>query len=417
MQKDKILIEHSVHEQIKELNCLYNVTSAIMEQEKSIEKIFHAVVDYLPPAWQYPDISCARIVFEDQEYVSACFRKSRWKQSADISSEGEKVGTVEVYYLKKMPVLDEGPFLKKERVLIDAVAGHVSNMYKRIELEDFHKERIKELGCFYGVSNVIEKYNSDYKKILQGIVDLLPDAWKHPEKACAKIIFKNEEFKTANYKDSPWKQIADIKIGRQTIGFIEVIYIIGMPALDEGPFLKEERLLINAVSERISNAIKRIIIEEELRMERIALENKNIALKEVIGRIQEEKNEIARRVQTNVDKIIIPIFSILEKNADFQDIKILKLLKKNLEEVTAPFTNTISNKFTALSPVEIQICDYIKNGFSTKEIAQLRGVAIATVCRHREHIRKKLQLVNKNINLVTYLNNFMGGKSNFPSRH
>ncbi|MCP3899403.1 MAG: hypothetical protein GY707_06800, partial [Desulfobacteraceae bacterium] len=152
MQKDKILIEHSMHEQIKRLSCLYNVTSAIMDQEKSIEKIFHAVVNCLPPAWQYSDISCARIVFDDQEYVSAGFEKSKWKQSADISSDGEKVGAVEVYYLKKMPVLDEGPFLKRERVLIDEVSEHVSNMCKRIELEGFLKERIKELDCLYGVS-------------------------------------------------------------------------------------------------------------------------------------------------------------------------------------------------------------------------------------------------------------------------
>jgi len=61
--------------------------------------------------------------------------------------------------------------------------------------------------------------------------------------------------------------------------------------------------------------------------------------------------------------------------------------------------------------VEIQICDYIKNGFSTKDIAQLRGIAIATVSRHREHIRKKLNLTNKKINLVTYLNNFMSGNN------
>jgi len=280
----KVPVEHSVHDRIKELNCLYNVTRAIMDQEKSIEKIFHTVVGCLPPAWQYPDITCARIVFGDQEYISAGFKKSKWKQSANIFNERETVGAVEVYYLKKTPFFDEGPFLK------------------------------------------------------------------------------------------------------------------------------EERLLINAIAERISNAIKRIRTEEELRIERIALENKNIALKEVIERIQVEKDEIAKSVQANVDKIIIPIFSIFEQNADFKDTKLLKLLKKNLEEVTSPFTNTILNKFTVLSPVEIQICDYIKNGFSTKDIAQFRGIAIATVSRHREHIRKKLNLTNKNINLVTYLNDFMSGK-------
>ncbi|MCP3899911.1 MAG: helix-turn-helix transcriptional regulator [Desulfobacteraceae bacterium] len=412
-----MLIKYSVHERIKEINCLHNVTKIIMDQEKSMQQTFQAIVGCLPPAWKYPDITSARIVLKDQTYVSAGFKKTRWKQSSNILNGREKVGTVEVYYLKKMPVLDEGPFLKEERMLIDTVADHVANTYRRIKLEESLKERIKELGCFYGVFNVLEKHNSDYKKILKRIVDLLPDAWQYPEITCAKIIFKNEEFKTDNYKNSPWKQITDIKIGSQTIGAIEVTYIIEMPELDEGPFLKEERLLINAVSERISNAIKRIRTEEELRIERISLENKNVALKEVIERVQVEKDEIAKNVQANVDKIIIPIFSIIEQNIDFKDTKLLKLVKNNLREVTAPFTNSIINQFTALSPVEIQICDYIKNGFSTKDIAQLRGIAISTVSRHREHIRKKLNLTNKNINLVTYLNNFMNEKSNFPSRH
>ena len=118
-------------------------------------------------------------------------------------------------------------------------------------------------------------------------------------------------------------------------------------------------------------------------------------------------------MQANVDKIIMPIFSILEKNANYKEASVLKLLKKNLEEVTSPFTNAISKEFVSLSPVEIQICNYIKNGFSTKDIAQLRGIAIATVSRHREHIRKKLNLKNKKINLVTYLNSFKMEKEQF----
>ncbi len=410
MEKDKVLIEYSIHEKVKELNCLCNIASLMLDHQKSIEKIFHAVVGCLPPSWQYPDIACARIVFRDQEYVSAGFKTSRWKQSANIFSGREKVGAIEVYYQKKRPIMYEGPFLKEERILIDTVAYQVANAYKRIKLEHTLKERIKELGCFYGVSNIIEKHSSNYKKILQGIVDLLPEAWQYPEITCAKIIVNSEEFKTDNYNNFPWKQIANIEIERQTIGFIEIAYSQEMPALEEGPFLKEERLLINALSERVGNAIKRIRAEEELGIEKIALENKNIALKEVLRKVHEEKQEIAMRVQANVDKIIMPIFSILEKNINYRDTPVLKLLKKNLEEVTAPFTNAISKEFLSLSPVEIQICNYIKNGFSTKDIAQLRGIAIATVSRHREHIRKKLNLKNKNINLVTYLNSFMMGK-------
>ncbi len=406
MGKHKGPVQQSMHERAKALNCLYNVANLMIDHEKSLEELFNVMVGYLPPSMQYPDIACARITFRGQEYVSAAFKPSRWKQSANIFNGSQKVGCIEVYYKKKSPVMDEGPFLKEERILIDIIACQVGNAYKRIKLENTLKERIKELGCLYGVSNILEKHNSDYNKILQGIVDLLPAAWQYPEITCAKIILNNKEFKTDNFKDMPWKQIAEIKIEHQRIGLIEIAYTKDMPVFDEGPFLKEERLLINALAERISNAVKRIRAEEELGIEKIALENKNIALKEVLKKLHEEKREIAKSVQANVDKIIMPIFSILEKNANSNDASVLKLLKKNLEEVTSPFTNAISKEFVSLSPVEIQICNYIKNGFSTKDIAQLRGIAVATVSRHREHIRKKLNLKNKNINLVTYLNSF-----------
>ncbi len=403
----KILTERSLHESVKHLDCLYNVVSSILRHEKSIEKIFQAVATHLHQSWQYPDIACGRILFENKEYVSDDFKVSRWKQSSDIFVEGENVGKVEIFYLKKTPDVDEGPFLKEERMLIDTVARHISTACNKIKLESSLKERIKELQCLYGVSNIIERYGSNYKKILKGIVDLLPEAWQFPEITCAKIKFKNEEFKTDNYKNYLWKQIAFIRVDNKIAGFVEVAYTQEMSILDEGPFLREERLLINALAERIGEAIIRIQIEKELEIERIALKNKNTALIEVIDRIQEEKKKIAGSVQANVDKIIMPTFSILEKTSDDKDIRIIKLLKKNLEEVAAPFINAISREFARLSPVEIQVCSYIKNGLSTKEIAQLQGIAISTVSRHRENIRKKLNLTNKKINLVTYLNSFM----------
>ena len=376
MGKNRGPVEQSMHEREKELNCLYNVANLMMDYEKSLEEILNVIVGYLPPSWQYPDIACARITFRGQEYLSAGFKPSRWKQSANIFDGSQKAGCIEVYYQEERPVMDEGPFLKEERILIDTIACQLGNAYKRIKLEDTLKERIKELGCLYGVSNIIEKHKSDYKKILRGIVDLLPAAWQYPGITCAKITLNREEFKTDNYKDMPWKQIAEMKIEHQRMGFIEVAYTKDMPVLDEGPFLKEERLLINALAERITKAVKRIRAEEQLEIEKVALENKNIALKEVLKKVHEQKKEIATRVQANVDKIIMPIFSLLEKNANSRDASVLKLLKKNLEEVTSPFTNAISKEFVSLSPVEIQICNYIKNGFSTKDIAQLEELQL-----------------------------------------
>ena len=56
-----------------------------------------------------------------------------------------------------------------------------------------------------------------------------------------------------------------------------------------------------------------------------------------------------------------------------------------------------------IESTEVNVCNIIKNGMRTKEIAELRGVSVATVNRHREHIRRKLKITNKEVNLSTYL--------------
>jgi len=277
----------------------------------------------------------------------------------------------------------------------------------KARIEHFLRERVKELNCLYVMSELIERHGSSIDMILQGVADLLPPSWQYPEITCARIFFEEKEFLSNDFIVSRWCQKSNITIGTQKKGTVEVYYCKEMAIIDEGPFLKEERLLINAVSERISRAIQRIRAEQQLKIERIALEKKNIALRELMERIQEEKINMGVRIQTNVDKIIMPILYALESELPKEQLGYVELLKKNLEEVTSPFTNRISKDFSSLSPVEIQICNLIKNGFSSKEIAKLRGISTATVSRHREHIRKKLMLNNKKVNLTTYLNSLM----------
>ena len=64
-------------------------------------------------------------------------------------------------------------------------------------------------------------------------------------------------------------------------------------------------------------------------------------------------------------------------------------------------------QYHSLTPSEIKICNMIRNGLRTKEIAELRKVSIATVNRHREHIRRKLGITNNDVNLATYLQSSM----------
>jgi len=122
---------HQLGERVKELRCLYGVSRLREQRYLSLEEMLEGVVEIIPPAWQYPEITCARITLQGRAYCSKNFKKTQWMQSAEIVAEDENVGVVEVYYLEKRPEAAEGPFLEEERSLVDAIAERLSRIVER----------------------------------------------------------------------------------------------------------------------------------------------------------------------------------------------------------------------------------------------------------------------------------------------
>ncbi|SHJ05340.1 regulatory protein, luxR family [Malonomonas rubra DSM 5091] len=272
-------------------------------------------------------------------------------------------------------------------------------------LEKQLNERIKELNCLYSLTRLIEENENSIDTLLQQAVDLLPSSWQYPELACARIVFKKASFQSKNFKMTSQQQQAPLLVFGEPVGLVEVYYRKKMPTLDEGPFLKEERLLIDAVSDHIAKAIQRITAQRQLLVERQALQDANVALHDSLVQSKQEKKMVGASIQAKIDKIITPIFYALEADMDERQKKYLGLLKKNFLDIVSPFVEGKQDILTRLSPVEVMICDMIKHGLSSKEIAKLRGTTPGTVGRHRENIRHKLGLANRKINLVSYLNN------------
>ena len=191
---------------------------------------------------------------------------------------------------------------------------------------------------------------------------------------------------------------------------VTMVYLEERSPADEGPFLKEERALLDALAERIGHTAVRISTElelqetnEQLTLERKALQEANAALRAVLARIEEEKKEIYMDIQANVDKILMPILHALSFDLPQTKRKYAEILRTSLEEIASPFVSQLSKAHLSLTPTEINICNMIRSGMRTKEIAQLRNVSEATINRHREHIRRKLKITNSDINLMTYL--------------
>ncbi|HET8644239.1 MAG TPA: GAF domain-containing protein, partial [Vicinamibacteria bacterium] len=117
---------HALQERAKELGCIYRIDELVRARERSLDEILRDVVQAIPAGWQYPNVCQAKIVVEGRAYHAPGFSESPWSQGAAIRVHGRAVGSVTVYYTEEEKAADEGPFLKEERRLIDAIAERLA---------------------------------------------------------------------------------------------------------------------------------------------------------------------------------------------------------------------------------------------------------------------------------------------------
>lgn len=136
--------ESALRERIKELNCLYSITR-LAQTDKPLDEILTSIATLIPESWQFPDIACASIRLDETRHSSVNFRRTSWRQSSSISIRGEIRGEIEVSYLRECPTSDEGPFLREERNLIDAVADLIGRIAGQRQVEDEMRALSQEL--------------------------------------------------------------------------------------------------------------------------------------------------------------------------------------------------------------------------------------------------------------------------------
>jgi signal transduction histidine kinase len=148
-------VQSALRERVKELTCLYSITQLSQDPYLPIDVLLKKIAGLLPPAWQYPDIAAAAVTLDGKRYTTPGFEDFVCKQTAEIAVRGETRGVVEVVYKEPTPDLDEGPFLKEERGLIDAVAQQLAMIIERrqaaedrMRLQDQlrHADRLATIG-------------------------------------------------------------------------------------------------------------------------------------------------------------------------------------------------------------------------------------------------------------------------------
>jgi PAS domain S-box-containing protein len=184
---------------------------------------------------------------------------------------------------------------------------------------------------------------------------------------------------------------------------IEILtYDITQRKYAEEQMAKYDRRLQNLVEERTAKLWK---AEKELAEQNRILSEKNIALREVMGQLEDEKRKMAETILNNMEQLVLPQIDKIRMCGPSEGQKYLTLLEFNLKEITAGFGRHLSNALNRLTQKEIEICDMIKRGMSCKEIARLQNTSPRTVETHRNRIRKKLGIGDVSVNLATYLKN------------
>ena len=139
----------------------------------------------------------------------------------------------------------------------------------------------------------------------------------------------------------------------------------------------------------------------------IGLEEANTALKVLLKQREEDKIELEEKVLLNVRELIFPYLEKLKmKKLGEKQRAYIGIIESNLNDIVSPFVHGLSSKLIKLSPTELQVTNLIKQGNTTKEIAEIMNLATSTIDFHRNNIRKKIGIHNKKINLKTYLSSY-----------
>lgn len=183
----------ALRERVKELTCLYGIGRIAQLSDLSLDEALQRIVEVLPPAWQFPEIACARIMLDGRAFTTAGFRAGAHRQAADLNVNGKLRGFIEVIYTEVKTEFAEGAFLAEERSLIDTVGQEVALIVERRETEAYqsvlqaqlrHADRLATIGQL--AAGVAHELNEPLGSIL-GFAQLIQKNPDLPEGAASDV--------------------------------------------------------------------------------------------------------------------------------------------------------------------------------------------------------------------------------------
>ncbi|MEI6520120.1 MAG: PAS domain S-box protein [bacterium] len=152
------------------------------------------------------------------------------------------------------------------------ILASVRDISDRKRAQHQANERLKELQAFYNLAEISEKQGITLDEFYEDFINILPQSFQYTDIACVRITINDRKFCTKNFVETEWMLSAPFKVNGDVNGKIDVGYLKERPELDEGPFMNEERLLINAIAKRIGQIIGRKQTEDVLRFKNLVFD-------------------------------------------------------------------------------------------------------------------------------------------------
>lgn len=176
--------------------------------------------------------------------------------------------------------------------------------------------------------------------------------------------------------------------------------------LEKAQLLSENRAYRNELENLVARKSAELLNQQQALIEKtVSLEKANDALKSLLDQREIEKNAIEQTMVGNMKRFVVPYLDELEKlPLDERSTSYLNIIRTNIAQLISSTANNLGGAYRELTPMEVKVADFIRQGQSTKSIAAALSTSPSTVEKHRNKIRKKMGILNQKINLQTYLN-------------
>lgn len=273
---ERVKAEYEFEQQRKLLSAVINQTKSIIYvkdatgKTKLVNKEYKKLFDPEYPTSE-PKVNIERFKQEAAKQIKENDRKVFETGKLHEFRENIPVGDEKRHYISiKYPLKDVPGFE-------NCICGISTDITEQEEAYNKLKERDKEKTCLYNIGNLNEMYDN-IDKILEEAVHIIPQGWQYPEITEAAVEYDGKVFTTPNFEHTRWGLITESHNFKSKSIAIKVVYREERPEEHEGPFIREERELINAIADTLASEIERIesrkkLQESEKRWEQLVQKN------------------------------------------------------------------------------------------------------------------------------------------------